>query len=139
MTRRSGAMKLSDRVQVLDSGESCPQLPITEGSGVCRAVVWPGSGARQRSMHRVSLAPGARTVTLRHAMEAVYYIISGGGTVVDPGAASGQQLIEGSMVHIEPETAYRFEAAGDGIEMLGGPCPADMNLYSHLEFDGSGT
>ena len=129
-------MKLSERVEVLDSGESCPQLPIIEGEGVCRAVVWPGSGAEQRSMHRISLAPGARMIALRHAMEAVYYIIEGSGMVSDPGAPPGQELIEGSMVHIEPDTAYRFEAAADGIEMLGGPCPADLNLYRHLDIDG---
>ncbi len=131
-------MKLSDRVQVFDSGDFCPQLPIVEGEGICRAVVWPGSGAEQRSMHRISLAPGARTIELCHAMEAVYYIISGDGMVVDPDSRSGQALIEGSMIHIEPETAYRFEAAGAGIEMLGGPCPADMNLYRHLELDAAG-
>lgn len=131
-------MTQSDQVQVLESGEACPELPLVEGKGVCRAVVWPGVGAEQRSMHRISLAPGARTVALRHAMEAVYYVMAGAGAVVDPQSASEQALVEGSMVHIEPETAYRFEAAAGGIEMLGGPCPADLELYRHLDFERRG-
>ncbi len=138
VAKRLNVMKPSDKVQVLDSDETCPELPIVEGKGICRAVVWPGTGAERRSMHRISLAPGARTVVLRHSMEAVYYVMVGAGAVVDPRSESEQVLVEGSMVHVEPETAYRFEAATDGIELLGGPCPADLDLYRHLDFEGRG-
>ena len=74
----------SREVRVLDAGEECPALPLVEGEGVARAVIWPGIGAQLRSMHRISLAPGARTIPQRHPMEAVYYVLSGGGTVRDP-------------------------------------------------------
>jgi quercetin dioxygenase-like cupin family protein len=119
-------------VRVLDGGASCPELPIVEGSGVARAVVWPGVGAELRSMHRIQLASGARTVPLRHPMEAVYYVMNGSGTALDPDAATEQPLIEGSMVHIEPHTAYLFRAGPEGLEILGGPCPADVSMYARL-------
>jgi quercetin dioxygenase-like cupin family protein len=119
-------------VRILDAGASCPELPIVDGDGIARAVVWPGVGAELRSMHRIRLAAGARTVALRHPMEAVYYVINGSGTALDPDAATGQPLIEGSMVHIEPGTAYLFRAGPEGLEILGGPCPADASMYARL-------
>jgi quercetin dioxygenase-like cupin family protein len=122
----------SKEVRVLDAGEECPALPLVEGEGVARAVIWPGIGARLRSMHRISLAPGARTIAQRHPMEAVYYVLSGDGTVRDPEHPPARPLVEGAMVHVEPGTAYVLEAGSAGIEILGGPCPADPALYSGL-------
>ena len=119
-------------VRVLDAGASCPELPIVEGGGVARAVVWPGIGAELRSMHRIQLASGACTVALSHPMEAVYYVMHGSGAALEPGDATGQPLIEGSMVHIEPGTSYLFRAGPEGLEILGGPCPADMSMYARL-------
>jgi quercetin dioxygenase-like cupin family protein len=119
-------------VRILDAGASCPELPMVEGGGVARAVVWPGIGAELRSMHRIQLASGARTVPLRHPMEAVYYVMNGSGTALDPDAGNEQPLIEGSMVHIEPETAYLFRAGPEGLEILGGPCPADASMYARI-------
>jgi mannose-6-phosphate isomerase-like protein (cupin superfamily) len=62
----------------------------------------------------------------------VYYVIRGDGTVRDPDGGDGQRLVEGSMIHVEPGTAYRFEAGGAGILLLGGPCPADPALYEQI-------
>jgi quercetin dioxygenase-like cupin family protein len=125
-------MSSPKEVRVLDGGESCPTLPLVDGEGVARAVVWPGIGAQLRSMQRIRLAPGARTIPLRHAMEAVYYIMSGAGTVLDPERPPARPLVEGAMVHVEPGTAYLLEGGPDGIEILGGPCPADPALYAGL-------
>jgi quercetin dioxygenase-like cupin family protein len=126
-------MSSSKAVRVLDGGESCPMLPLVEGEGVARAVIWPGVGAQLRSMQRIRLGPGARTVPLRHAMEAVYYVMSGAGTVLDPDDPLARPLVEGAMVHVEPGTAYLFQGGPGGIEILGGPCPADPALYAGLE------
>jgi quercetin dioxygenase-like cupin family protein len=120
----------STEVRVLDGGESCPTLPLVDGEGVARAVIWPGMGAELRSMHRIRLAPGVRTVPLRHPMEAVYYVISGAGTVLDPDEPHPRPLVEGTMVHVERGTAYVLEGGAQGIEILGGPCPADPTLYA---------
>jgi quercetin dioxygenase-like cupin family protein len=119
-------------VRVLGAGEECPALPLVDGEGVARALIWPGIGAHLRSMHRISLAPGARTIPQRHPMEAVYYVLSGEGIVRDPEHPPEQPVVEGSMVHIEPGTAYVLEAGPEGIEILGGPCPADPALYADL-------
>ena len=117
-------------VQVLDAGETCPTLPLVDGEGVARAVVWPGVGAQLRSMHRIRLTPAARTIRQRHATEAVYYVMAGAGSVLDPDDPSPQPLVEGAMVHIEPGTGYVLAAGPEGIEILGGPCPADPALYA---------
>jgi len=125
-------MSNSREVRVLDAGDACPALPLVDGDGVARAVVWPGVGAQLRSMHRIRLAPGARTVPLRHPTEAVYYVISGAGMVQDPEDPTSRPLAEGAMVHVEPGTAYVLAAGREGIEILGGPCPADPALYAGL-------
>jgi quercetin dioxygenase-like cupin family protein len=117
-------------VRVLGASEECPALPLVDGEGLARALIWPGIGAHLRSMHRISLAPGVRTIAQRHPMEAVYYVLSGGGIVRDPEHPPEQPLVEGSMVHVEPGTAYVLEAGPEGIEILGGPCPADPALYA---------
>jgi quercetin dioxygenase-like cupin family protein len=123
-------MSSPKQVRVLDAGEACPALPLVDGEGVARAVIWPGIGAELRSMHRIRLAPGARTIPLRHPMEAVYYVMRGTGAVVDPDDPQPRPLVEGAMIHVEPGTAYVLEAGAQGIEILGGPCPADPTLYA---------
>jgi quercetin dioxygenase-like cupin family protein len=131
-------MAVLREVSVLDADERCPVLPIIEGRGVARAVVWPGVGARLRSMHRISLAPKAQTIALRHPMEAVYFVVTGGGTALDARGGGQHPLVQGAMVHVEPGTVYQFRAGEEGIELLGGPCPADLALYQHLDADAQG-
>lgn len=119
-------------VRVLSADDACPPLPIIDGEGSARAVVWPGSGAEHRSMHLISLPEGGSTIPLRHRMEAVYYVVHGNGVVVDTDDGSENPLVEGSMVHVEPGTGYRLRATDGGIEVLGGPCPPDPALYENL-------
>jgi hypothetical protein len=119
-------------VRVLDAGETCPALPLVDGAGTARAVVWPGVGAQLRSMHRIRLAPAARTIPLSHPMEAVYYVMSGAGSVLDPDDPTPRPLAGGAMIHVEPGTGYVLAAGPEGIEILGGPCPADPALYTRL-------
>ena len=115
-------------VQVLSPAAAPPVGLLGPGSaGTARAIVWPGVGAQARTMHLVTLPPGAGTLELTHPGEAVYYVVSGGGTVRDAGSET--ELREGSMVHVEPGTAYAFAAGGEGIAIVGGPGPADPALY----------
>lgn len=116
-------------VRVLRAADHGPVLPIVEGEGAARPIVWPGVGAAFRTMHRIELAGGSRTVALRHEMEAAYYVIRGDGVVRDPDDGGNQPLVEGSMIFVEPDTAYLIEAGSAGILLLGGPCPADPALY----------
>jgi mannose-6-phosphate isomerase-like protein (cupin superfamily) len=122
-------MRAPGEVRVLRAADHGAALPIIEGEGSARPIVWPGVGAAYRTMHRIELAGGSRTVALRHAMEAVYYVIRGDGLVHDPGESGSAPLVEGSMIFVEPGTAYAFEAKNGGILLLGGPCPADPALY----------
>jgi hypothetical protein len=122
-------MPSTTRVAVLDADERCPRLPLVSGPGEAYAVVWPGVGAAMRSMHRISLGAGSTTVPQRHPMEAVYSVIGGGGTVRDPDTGAAEVLADGAMFHVDPGTAYVVEAGPLGIELVGGPCPADPALY----------
>jgi hypothetical protein len=62
-------------------------------------------------------------------MEAAYYVVRGDGLVRDPDRGSSEPLVEGSMIFVEPGTAYLIEAGSAGMLLLGGPCPADPALY----------
>ncbi len=120
-----------DRICILPDDENCPELPIVEQGGRAWAVVWPGVGAYLRSMHRISLDPGGRTVQLEHPTEAVYYVMAGKATV-DGGDTHRQELSSGAMTHISPATGYGLTAGDGGAEIVGGPCPADPSSYRHL-------
>ena len=122
----------ADGIRILPFDHTCPPLRIIEDGGTAVAVVWPGTGAVKRSMHHIALQPGGRTIRLRHDGEAVYYVKDGTGSVADPDDSSVQALVEGSMVHVEPRTAYQFLAGAEGMTLLGGPCPVDAALYRHL-------
>lgn len=121
------------RVRILKDDENCPDLPLVEAGGRAWAVVWPGVGARIRSLHHISLDSRSRTVELTHPMEAVYYVMEGTATVLDTSDDSRQELRQGSMAHIDPGTPYVFEAGAEGAEILGGPCPPDPSMYAHIE------
>lgn len=115
-------------VAVLDPG---PLVPMVDGAGEARAVVWPGTGAALRSMQRISLGASSSTVELCHHSEAVYYVITGEGQVREQGEP-GQELREGSMFLVGSGTAYVVEATAIGMELVGGPCPPDPALYDGL-------
>lgn len=106
-------------------------LPLVVGDGFAEAIVWPGMGATHRSLHRFVLAGGASTVAMRHESEAVYHVNSGRVVAVDIDDDEAHALHTGSMIHITPGTTYRIEALEDA-EVIGGPCPPDPSLYSHL-------
>jgi quercetin dioxygenase-like cupin family protein len=110
-----------------------PELDLVTGDGAAQAVIWPGMGATLRSMHRISLAPGSSTVELRHPGDAVYYVIGGGGEARDRDDGTGQPLVEGSMVHVDGGTSYQLVATDGGMELVGGPAPADPALYGAVE------
>ena len=119
------------RVQVRRAGHDRPPLRLVDDDGYAEAVVWPGMGARHRSLHRLCLGAGASTLEMCHESEAVYHVNSGAVSVVDEDADETHQLRTGSMVHISPGTTYRFFAQEE-TEIIGGPCPPDDTLYTHL-------
>ncbi len=118
-----------NQISILTFDETCPKLRIIERGGTAAAIVWPGVGARFRTMHYIDLAENGSTISFRHGGEAVYYVKQGTGAVMDADNGTSNEIIEGSMVFIEPGTGYRFKASSGGIVLLGGPCPADASLY----------
>lgn len=124
---------LEQTVRVIDttSGRS-PTIPIVEGAGSARVLLWPGNGAKYRTLQLIDLQTGDRTVDLSHATDAVFYVMKGAGTVIDARSKSSSELTEGAMVHIDAGDRYRFES-NPGMILLGGPCPADEELYQALQ------
>src|SRR5258708_12996359 len=119
MTERPGGTG----VQVIPLRGKGPLLPIVKGDGSARAVIWPGTGAAMRSIHLIQLAPSSETVLLVHPTESVYYVLDGTGTVAGDGPSPATALAPGAMVHVGPETAYRFTAGNGGVGVFAGPCP----------------
>jgi quercetin dioxygenase-like cupin family protein len=117
------------KVVALEEG---PELDIVEGDGRAHAVIWPGMGAQLRSIHRIELAAGARTIAMRHPHDAVYAVVDGRGEALDVDDGEAQPLRAGSMAHIDAGTTYVLAAGEEGIALVGGPCPADPALYEGL-------
>ena len=122
-----------DRVQVVRGSAAPVPLPLIASGGEALAVVWPGVGSQHRSLHRFLLEPGGRTIDLQHPAESVYYVRAGSATVTDGDGGTRHALVEGSMVHVDPSTAHRFEAGATGAEIVGGPCPPDPSIYESQE------
>lgn len=121
-------------VSVVDSADvNCPEIKVVNGAGKAKVVMWPGTGAKHRTMHLIDLQDGAGTVPFQHGGESVYYVIAGRGAVRDLAADSETALDEGAMVHIEAGDRYAFRAdAGTDLRLVGGPCPADTSLYETM-------
>jgi len=121
------------KAHVLRVGLDDLSLPLVDGpDGEVRAVIWPGMGARHRSMHYMTLPAGTRTVPHHHpASEAVYYVVRGQGEIEDLVLGSRYAVGPGSFVLITPSTGYRIAAAADTeLVCVGGPCPPDPQLYT---------
>jgi quercetin dioxygenase-like cupin family protein len=123
---------VQDTVRVIDSSVDGPELPIVVGPGSAKAVIWPGNGAKHRSMHLIRLQRGASTIDLRHPSDCVYYVLGGAGSIDNVASGETTALAEGAMLHIDAGDSYRLRAEDDAFTVLGGPCPADPSLYAHL-------
>src|SRR5258707_4714996 len=129
-------------VQVIPLRGTGPLLPIVNGDGSARAVIWPGTGAAMRSIHLIQLARSSETMLLAHPGESVYYVLDGTGTVAGNGPSPATALAPGAMVHVGSGTAYRFVGGTGGLEIFGGPCPNDPASYgkadgAHHEAEGA--
>jgi mannose-6-phosphate isomerase-like protein (cupin superfamily) len=85
-------------------------------------------GAEHRSLHRLELEGGGRTVVLRHRSEAVYFVVAGDAEIVDERTGEAVALPAGSMVHVGQEQPYRLVGT-TASELVGGACPPDPTLY----------
>lgn len=123
---------MSGSIQVIDASHT-PEIPMVEGAGNAKVVIWPGTGAFHRTLQVIALAANSKTVQLCHPKsDAAYYVVRGDGVVLDLATGQSQQLGEGGMVHIDANDRYQFVASSTGMQILGGPCPADESLYAGL-------
>ena len=119
-------------VRVITPQEWGPPLQIVTG-GVCRPIIWPGMGARERSLQNFTLPRGAGIRPLRHVGEAVYYVVSGEVEVTDVSeGVEPRMVVAGGMFHVSPGTTYIFVSSADMSVVIGGPCPVDESLYMGL-------
>jgi mannose-6-phosphate isomerase-like protein (cupin superfamily) len=124
-------------IRVLDTAGDLPELPIVEGKGAAKVVMWPGNGARFRSFHHITLHEGASTIAQSHPSDCVYYTIQGVGSVTDVKTERSFPVEEGAMLHIDAGDTYRIVAdKGASLTVLGGPCPPDEALYNTLKQEG---
>ncbi len=124
---------MSDSIQVIDAIHS-QEIPIVDGVGNAKVVIWPGMGALYRTFQIITLGEHSKTVQLCHPVsDAAYYVLKGEGKVLDIGTGDSQELGEGGMVHIDANDRYQFVASSNGMKVLGGPCPADQSLYAGLK------
>jgi quercetin dioxygenase-like cupin family protein len=123
---------MSESIQVVDASHS-REIPIVDGVGNAKVVIWPGMGAHYRTFQVITLGEHSKTVQLRHpGSDAAYYVIKGQGRVLNVQTGESQELGEGGMVHIDADDGYQFIAGPSGMRILGGPCPADASLYAGL-------
>lgn len=117
-----------DELLVVTPEQWGPDLGLVEGIGAFREIVGPRLGARERSMHHVSLGAGASTVTLTHPGDAVYYVAEGAAGIQASGGGAVRPLPTGAMVHISGGSGYLLHSEA-GAVLLGGPSPVDPGLY----------
>jgi mannose-6-phosphate isomerase-like protein (cupin superfamily) len=127
-------MREAPRVVVRHSQDLHLPLALLErGDGEAEALLWPAVRSTERALHRLALAAGARTVAQRHpGSEAVYFVVSGSGVVVDEDDGTSEDLVARKVVLITPGTRYRFLARTD-LLLVGGACPADQSMYDGAE------
>lgn len=128
-----GKIDMKELIQVVDALHS-QEIPIVDGIGNAKVVIWPGMGARCRTFQVINLGENSKTVQLCHPeSDAAYYVLKGQGRVFDIGTGQSHELGEGGMVHIDAKDRYQFVASSSGMDLLGGPCPADVALYAGLK------
>jgi quercetin dioxygenase-like cupin family protein len=111
-------------IEVLSAADGEP-VAILDGDGEAVQVVGPHMGAVHRTIAIARIEPGSATVPLRHASEAVWYVVSGSG-VAEPDAGEPLGLEPGAMIHAAPGAGYRLCASGDeALRVVGGPSPPD--------------
>lgn len=123
-------------IMVIRDDEAATPVSLVPGADCAVALIWPGMGARHRSMHRISLRPGMASVILQHESDSVYYVVKGAAEVVDVDDGHSLACNAGSAVHIDAGTRYQLRAGTTPATVVGGACPADPRLYEEAAPDG---
>src|SRR3989449_11767062 len=103
----AGGPKVS-RIAVIPLHRDAFDLPLAAEGGRVRALLWPGMGARERSLCYFDLPEGFASTEFRHPYEAVYYVVRGEGRVVDADAGTAHPVHAGQMIYLTPNQGYRL-------------------------------
>ena len=109
------------------------RIPWVLGRGSACAIIGAHTGSMYRSINKLVLEPADCTLQLSHAMETVYIIAEGQGSLVTGGGR--HQVRPFSIVYLPPRIAYTFNA-DTAMTIYGGPCPADPDPSSTTLPDG---
>lgn len=121
------------RIIVIRDEEDAIRVPLLPEADCAVALVWPGMGARHRSLHRISFQPGMASFIFRHESDSVYYVVDGSAEVVDAEDGRALECDAGSAVHIAAGTRYQLRAGATPATVVGGACPPDPRLYQGAE------
>lgn len=116
-------------IRVVELEKDSIDVDLVVGTGRSRAVSRPGFGASERSVFYIELDEGSSSKELKHPYEAVYYIVSGKGQVVDTDSGRIYDVKEGAVIYLTPNQGYKF--IGPAV-FAGGSCPLDVDLYQRL-------
>jgi len=97
----------------------------------CRAIIWPGIGAKYCSLQYFLLKPGESCSAHRHEKsEDIWYVVRGHGKVIDVDTGAEYLVEEGCAVFVEPGTIHQVKSLGpENYVDVGGPCPPDLDFY----------
>ncbi|MBI4495098.1 MAG: cupin domain-containing protein [Chloroflexi bacterium] len=120
-------------LSVLDlaGGVEIPLIRPPMPGGYARFPIWPGMGARLRSMNRVAMRPGQENVPHVHPVsEDIFYCLSGTCVVEDGSTGREQPFGRDCLIFIDPGTPHAVRSLGpDDYISVGGPCPPDLDAF----------
>lgn len=130
-------------IKVLHVDRDFVEIPLLEDGLTAKAVAWPGSGATMGSLHYVSYQAGQSSIAHVHPVsQDIFYIIEGQGEIADltNNHETAHPLETGSVVIVDPGTVHQVKAH-ERLVNVGGPCPADLELYRRagLSWNASGS
>lgn len=116
-------------IKILRVEKDFVKIPLIKGHWA-KAIIWPGMGAKNASIHYVEYAKGQESVGHIHPYsEDVFYIVRGKAIVLDETNSVEHPVEEGCVVYVEPGTKHMVRSLTDGFLNVGGPCPPDKEMY----------
>jgi len=99
-----------------------------------RLVVWPGTGAETANMNYVRMQPGEANVPHVHrSSEDTIFVLEGEGTVADLSNGFELPFHAGQVIHVPPGLEHQVRGdRGAEVVSVGGPCPADIELFTAI-------
>ncbi|ATW27769.1 cupin domain-containing protein [Candidatus Formimonas warabiya] len=117
-------------IKILHVDRDYVRIPLVPG-GDARAVVWPGMGGKNASLHYVVMKPGQENVPHVHKMsEDIIYVIQGQGVAVDLDQGTEHPFTKGSVIYVPPGIQHTVKATGtEDYIVVGTLAPADTEMY----------